>query len=118
MVGGRHNAPGGSGSAFQGGYYGYVLRVLEMALESSASPYQELRCAGTGDLGDCRDALVRSLQSTIAVLGNDMAAWDPGLEADDAISHSALGLATVPDIHWQNRPTWQQTVQPSVDVLE
>jgi hypothetical protein len=118
MVGGRHNAPGGNGSAFQGGYYGYVRRVLEMALGTSTSPYRELRCAGTGDLGDCRDALVRSLQSTIATLGDDMDAWDPELEADDAISHTALGIAGVPDIHWQNRPTWQQTVQPTVNVLE
>ena len=27
-VGGRHNAPGGGGSAFQGGYYGYMRRCL------------------------------------------------------------------------------------------
>jgi hypothetical protein len=118
MVGGRHNAPGGGGSAFQGGYYGYVLRVLQMARGVSASPYGQLRCAGTGDLVDCRAALVTSLQSTIDALGPDMGAWDPTLEADDAINHTALGLADVPDIHWQNRPTWQQAVQPSVDALE
>lgn len=118
MVGGRHNAPGGSGSAFQGGYYGYVLRVLQMARGVSAAPYRQLRCAGTGDLADCRAALVASLQSTIADLGTDMSSWDPTLEADDAIDHTPLGLADVPNIHWQNRPTWQQAVQPSTDVLD
>jgi hypothetical protein len=118
MIGGRHNAPGGGGSAFQGGYYGYVYRVLGMALGESAVDYQELRCAGTGMLADCRAALVASLQQAIAKLGTDMAQWDLTLEADEAIDHTALGLADPPNIHWQNRPTWQQVIQPTVDVLE
>ena len=117
MTGGRHNAPGGGGSAFQGGYYGYILRVLEMALGESGAPYQQLRCAGTGTPADCRAALVASLRDTIADLGTDMSAWDPTLEADDAIDHTALGLADPPNIHWQNRPTWQQVIQPTVDAL-
>lgn len=118
MVGGRHNAPGGNGSAFQGGYYGYMRRVLDMALGQSSAPFQQLRCAETGVLADCRAALVTSLQRTVADLGTDMSAWDPTLESDDAIDHSALGLADAPNIHWQNRPTWQQVIQPSVDVLQ
>ncbi len=118
MVGGRHNAPGANGSAFQGGYYGYVLRVLEMALGQSGAPYRRLACAETGDLSNCRAALVASLQETITDLGSDMAQWDPSLEADDAINATALGLADPPNIHWQNRPTWQQVVQPSRDVLQ
>ena len=113
MIGGRHNAPGASGSAFQGGYYGYVLRVLQMARGESAHPYRQLKCAGTGDLADCRAALVASLRATLAALGPDTMAWDPTLEADDAINHTALGLADPPDIHWQNRPTWQQVAQPT-----
>jgi hypothetical protein len=118
MVGGRHNAPGGGGSAFQGGYYGYVLRVLEMALGQSGTPYQQLKCANTGVRADCRAALVASLRQTITDLGTDTAVWDPTLEAGDAINHTALGLADPPDIHWQNRPTWQQVIQPTVDVLQ
>ncbi|MFW2389942.1 MAG: penicillin acylase family protein [Polyangiales bacterium] len=117
MVGGRHNAPGAGGSAFQGGYYGYVLRVLEMALGRSDAPYKQLECANTGALADCRAALVESVRKTIAELGSDMSAWDPTLEADDAIDHTALGLADPPNIHWQNRPTWQQVIQPTEDVL-
>ncbi len=113
MVGGRHNAPGAGGSAFQGGYYGYVRRVLQMARGESANPYRQLKCAGTGELADCRAALVASLRATLAALGPDTMAWDPTLEADDAINHTALGLADPPDIHWQNRPTWQQVAQPT-----
>lgn len=117
MVGGRHNAPGANGSAFQGGYYGYVSRVLDMALGQTGTPYRQLACAETGELADCRAALVGSLQETLAALGTDMAQWDPSLESDDAINATALGLADPPNIHWQNRPTWQQVVQPSRDVL-
>ena len=47
-----------------------------------------------------------------------MSSWDPTLEADDAINHTALGLADPPNIHWQNRPTWQQVAQPTEKVLE
>lgn len=118
MVGGRHNAPGGGGSAFNGGYYSYVRRVLDMALGQSAAPFKQLKCAGTGELADCRAALVTSLQEAIAALGTDMDTWDPSLEADEAIDHTALGLADPPNIHWQNRPTWQQVIQPTVDVLQ
>jgi hypothetical protein len=118
MTGGRHNAPGGGGSAFNGGFYSYVRRVLDMALSESGAPYQQLKCAGTGVLADCRAALVTSLRDTIDDLGTDMAAWDPSLEADEAIEHTALGLAAPPNIHWQNRPTWQQVIQPTQDVLQ
>ena len=118
LLGGRHNPPGGGGSAFQGGYYGYLLRVLDMALGQSEAPYQQLKCANTGVLADCRAALVASLQQTITDLGMDMGTWDPSLEVDDAIDHTALGLADPPNIHWQNRPTWQQVIQPTADVLQ
>jgi acyl-homoserine lactone acylase PvdQ len=118
MVGGRHNAPGPNGSAFSGGYYSYVRRVLDMALGVSGAPYQQLKCANTGVLEECRAALVLSLQQTISDLGTDIMQWDPTLEQDDAINHTALGLADPPDIHWQNRPTWQQVIQPTVDVLQ
>jgi hypothetical protein len=84
-----------------------------MARGESSAPYRQLKCAGTGELADCRAALVASLQSTIADLGTDTSAWDPSLEVDDAINHTALGLADPPDIHWQNRPTWQQVAQPT-----
>jgi hypothetical protein len=31
--------------------------------------------------------------------------------ADDAISYKAVGLVSVPDSPWQNRPTFQQVVE-------
>jgi acyl-homoserine lactone acylase PvdQ len=116
--GSGHDAPGGGGSAFNGGYYSYVRRVLDMALGQSGAPYLQLKCADSAVVADCRAALVVSLQRAITDLGTDMGAWDPTLEADDAINHTALGLADPPNIHWQNRPTWQQVVQPVENVLQ
>lgn len=132
MIGGRHDLPNNIGSSFQTGYYGNIQRVLDQVLDSedpvtparTSAPYRALRCAQTGTFADCRNALLDSLRDTLAALGNDPAEWDgtdtangsaPGQtrEQDDAIEQSALGLATVPDIHWQNRPTFQQVVEPT-----
>jgi acyl-homoserine lactone acylase PvdQ len=107
MIEGRHDAPGPIGSGFISGYYGYLRRVLDMALDRSEHPYRQLKCAGTGALADCRAALLNSLDAALAMGGN------PRPEEYDAIVHSPVGLAEVPHIHWVNRPTWQQVVQPT-----
>lgn len=110
MIMGRHDAPGPMGSAFNDGYYGYLERVFDMALERSSSPYRELRCAGEG--GDCRQALLSSLDSALASLGGigNRADFDAD-EEGDRIVHRPLGLSAVPAIDWQNRPTFQQVVE-------
>ncbi len=99
MVSGRNDPPGPTGSAFQGGYYGYMRRVLDMALDQTAAPYKQLECAGSGVLADCRAALITSLRPTIAQLGIDTAQWDPTLEQNDAIRFTSFDLAEPPDIH-------------------
>lgn len=109
---GRDNAPGAGGSAYISGYYGYLERVLEQALGTSAAPYQQLRCADTDDTETCRTALATSLNQAIEDLGGiaAMDSWSVD-ETQDQIQHRAIGLATVPGIHWQNRPTFQQVVE-------
>ncbi|MZR63023.1 penicillin acylase family protein [Alcanivorax sp. DP30] len=109
---GRDNKPGAGGSAYNNGYYGYLERVLEQALGTSASPYQALRCADTDNSSACRDALADSLNQAIEQLGGiaAMDSWNVD-ESQDQIQHRAIGLATVPAIHWQNRPTFQQVVE-------
>jgi acyl-homoserine lactone acylase PvdQ len=124
MVEIRDDHPGPVGSAFIQGYYGYMRRALDMALGRSAHPYRQLKCAGTGALGDCRAALVASLQAALDQLPADPALWDgtdgggdgdaaTTVEQEDAIVHSSAGAAAVPLIHWVNRPTWQQVIQPT-----
>ena len=109
---GRDNKPGAGGSAYNNGYYGYLERVLEQAAGTSASPYRALRCAGSDDLAACRSALADSLNQAIAELGGiaSMDSWNVD-ETQDQIQHRAIGLASVPAIHWQNRPTFQQVVE-------
>lgn len=112
MIVGRDNAPGPMGSAYQAGYYGYLRRVFEMALDREERPYRELACAGTGEPAACRAALAASLDQALADLGGigNRDSWNAN-EARDRIQHRAIGLASVPAIDWQNRPTFQQVVE-------
>jgi len=109
---GRDNKPGAGGSAYNNGYYGYLERVLEQALDTSANPYRALRCADTDDSNACRDALADSLNQAIEQLGGiaSMDSWNVD-ESQDQIQHRAIGLSGVAPIHWQNRPTFQQVVE-------
>lgn len=109
---GRDNKPGAGGSAYNNGYYGYVGRVLEQALGTSANPYRALRCADSDDSNACRDALADSLNQAIEQLGGiaSMDSWNVD-ESQDQIQHRAIGLSGVAPIHWQNRPTFQQVVE-------
>jgi hypothetical protein len=101
---------GRSGSSYAAGYYGQVLKALQMALgEHVSKPYRVLRCAD-GTLAGCRAALVASIALTVKKLGGDPSTWNVDEKAD-AISYTAVGLIDVPDMPWQNRPTFQQVVQ-------
>lgn len=109
---GREN---GGGSAFASGYYGHVQKALRLALGGPvAAPYQVLGCAdGTTD--GCGAAVAQSLRDAIAALGPDPVLWDPDgtTERGDRIRFTAFGALPTPAIPWQNRPTWQQVVQPA-----
>ncbi|MAO58439.1 MAG: penicillin amidase [Alcanivorax sp.] len=109
---GRDNKPGGMGSAYQSGYYGYLERVLEQALGTSEAPYRALRCADSDQAESCRQALARSLGQALDDLGGlaSLDSWEVDESADN-IQHRAIGLSSVPGIHWQNRPTFQQVVE-------
>ncbi len=107
--------PGPLGSAYQSGYYGYLEKAFRMALgEPVASPFERLRC-GDGSLAGCAAALRESLDAATAELAArfgsaDPAAWraDP---ARDRIEFRPFGVASIPPMPWQNRPTFQQVVQ-------
>jgi acyl-homoserine lactone acylase PvdQ len=98
------------GSSFQSGYYGYVQRAVRMALSEPVNgTYSVLRCAD-GTLAGCRTALIQSLRDSIDALGPDPSTWNADEQAE-TIHFEAVGLVSVPDIPWQNRPTFQQVVQ-------
>jgi hypothetical protein len=98
------------GSSFQTGYYGYVQKAVRMALGVPVSgAYAVLRCAD-GTLAGCRAALIQSLRDSVNALGPNASTWNAD-EQDETIHFEAVGLVSVPDIPWQNRPTFQQVVQ-------
>ncbi len=113
---GLHDTPAAhQGSAFNGGVYSQVNKDLRQVLgEPVLSPWSRTYC-GDGDLGACRTALWGALEQAAADLEAEfgsasVADWKRAI-ADDDVRHSAVGITTVPAIHWINRPTFQQVVQ-------
>ena len=111
---GRHDAPGPVGSAFIAGWYGIVHKDLRGAIAGAPiAPFSRVYC-GNGVLAACRDAVRNSLAAAVAALGPDPATWDAN-EAGDRIQFAAAGTASIPDMDWVNRPTFQQVVEYRLD---
>jgi acyl-homoserine lactone acylase PvdQ len=138
---GLNDLPRAQGSAYDGGWEGYLQRALKQAVNPTLGhAYSQAYCGGNGsggngDLTSCQVALKGALDSTISQLttiygSSDPNAWTcsrsnetgrpPGsAQADgarcnpslDDIQHSVLGVGKVPSIPWVNRPTFQQVVQ-------
>ncbi len=96
-----HNAPGSTGSAFQGGFYGQVHADLARVLgEPILSPTSQIYCGSSavgvdGDLVSCANALAASLE-----------AISPSNAS--ALGERILFLPTAAlSMHWVNRPTTQ-----------
>ncbi|HYZ53313.1 MAG TPA: penicillin acylase family protein [Streptosporangiaceae bacterium] len=117
------------GSAYDGGYEGYVVKVLrQLRGEPAGAPFgPELmsRICGTGP-ASCPAAIDHALATTYTTLvqanggSTDVASWTatPDTVAAgqtmpqyDAIAFRAIGIVGQPDIDWQNRPTFQQVVE-------
>jgi acyl-homoserine lactone acylase PvdQ len=101
------------GSSFQDGYMGYLQKAFKMRLGMPVlAPFTQLAC-GTS-FADCARKLKASLLATVAALqkksGGGPAKWivDKKMET---IRFVTVGLVSVPEIDWQNRPTFQQVVQ-------
>ena len=131
-----NDAPRAQGSAYDGGWEGYMQRALLQALGTASHPYSQSYC-GAGGLAACQAAVIAALQSTIVTLTSlygsaDPSAWTcsrsntggsgvgpgtgqaPGAArcnpAYDDIQYNAVGVGTVPGMPWVNRPTFQQVV--------
>jgi acyl-homoserine lactone acylase PvdQ len=108
------------GSAWQHGWYGYVIKDLRTLLEQPVrGRYSRVYC-GRGSLSRCRSALRASLSAALKVdpaklYGGDDVCSKAGQAGDqtcfDAIYFRPLGAITQPLIPWQNRPTFQQVVE-------
>jgi hypothetical protein len=106
------------GSAWQSGWYGYVIKDLRTLLGRKVrGRYSRVYC-GRGVVSRCRTALLSSLRAALKVdpkkLYADPICADAGQSGDqtcyDAIYFRPLGAITQPLLPWQNRPTFQQVV--------
>jgi hypothetical protein len=112
-----HDAPGPVGSAFISGWYGYVDKDLRTTLDRKVRGRFSRAYCGGGKLGKCRRALVKSLSQALRHTSD--AELYPGEPCDggdaqwchDAVEHTATGAIDQPEIHWIDRPTFQQVVQ-------
>src|SRR5207302_1459196 len=128
--------PREQGSAYDGGWEGYLQRSMLQAIGQSSHPYSQSYC-GAGSLAACQVALQGALQATMDELTSLYGTSDPsgwtcsrsnpaangagpgsgqvaGVQCNptyDDIQYSAVGVGTVPSMPWINRPTFQQVVQ-------
>jgi hypothetical protein len=133
-LGGIDNEPNNHGahlgSAYQGGFYGYVEKDVRTILgEDVRGRYSRVYCGGDRNepdpaLGECRRVLQRSLAEALTVdqatlYGDDeVCSSEEDDEVDDTaqycfdtVLHTPAGAITQPLIHWINRPTFQQVVE-------
>jgi hypothetical protein len=115
------------GSAYQGGWWGYVSKDLRRLLGQPVSDGFSRTYCGGGSLSACRDALRQALSDALAVpagtlydedtetSGTQRVAQCPAGKSDqwcfDSVRFRPIGAITVRTIHWINRPTFQQAVQ-------
>lgn len=107
------------GSAWQGGWYGWVQKDMRTLLGRRVrGRYSRVFCGG-GDLRRCRQALLASLREALAVpeseLYEDEVCAEAGRPHDqdcvDSVRHAPTGGITQELIPWINRPTYQQVVE-------
>ncbi len=116
-----NNPPGPVGSAYDGGWEGFLQRAFRQAVNPAiANGYSQNYCGAT-----CAARLQTALQATIDSLTKAYGSADPNAwtcarsnqgsgqcnPARDDIVFSPVGVASVPNIPWVNRPTFQQVVQ-------
>jgi len=103
------------GSSFDDAFYSHVNKDLRQVLGMAVQdPWSRTYCGG-GVLADCRTALWNAMSQAAADLqaefgSANVADWKRAI-ADEDVRQSAVGVTTVPAIHWINRPTFQQVVQ-------
>jgi acyl-homoserine lactone acylase PvdQ len=96
-----------NGSAYAGGWYGYVDKDLRSLLGEPVRDAYSRRYCGNGDLAACRASLWAVIQSSADALaasqGTDPSAW----RADANAERITFVPGVLPDtMRWTNRPTF------------
>lgn len=112
------HGPTGShaGSSFQYGWWSYVDKDLRTVLGDSVSGGLADTYCGDGSLSACRDILLSTLKTAVALTAAQVYPGDDACSAGDqwcadSIIQRTLGGIKHDKITWQNRPTFQQVVE-------
>ena len=101
-----------NGSAYGGGWYGYVEKDLRSLLGDRVRGAYSRRYCGNGDLAACRASLWAVIQSSADALaasqGTDPNAWRADATAERITFVPGLLPSTM---RWTNRPTLQQLME-------
>ena len=107
---GRDDPANPGGSAYYGGWYGYVDKDLRTLLGSRVTGPYDTRFCGAGDLAACRASLWAALEAA----GNELAAAqgpEPAAWRADATGERIRFSGFLPNtMRWSNRPTFQQVM--------
>jgi acyl-homoserine lactone acylase PvdQ len=104
------------GSAYQTGFYGYVVKDLKRVLHRKVAQKYARAFCGHGKLAACRSAMESSLSAALAESADKTYPADSACKAGDQtcldeVQFRPLGGVTQPLIPWINRPTYQQAVE-------
>jgi len=105
------------GSSFDDAFYSHVNKDLRQVLGLPVADSWSRTYCGGGVLADCKTALWNAMSQAAADLeaefgSPNVADWKRAI-ADEDVRQTAVGVTSVPAIHWINRPTFQQVVQIS-----
>ena len=105
--------PGGGGSAYFTGWWGYVDKDLRTILSDPVSQPLSRRYCGGGSASSCRQVLLDTLADAVAQEKTDQGTSDIGQfrKQREEIEFTTAGGIDTPSIHWQDRPTFQQVVE-------
>jgi hypothetical protein len=122
---------GRGGSAYDGGWEGYMLKVLRQLHGGTVGqPFSNAMMANICDGGapNCKTAITQAITDTYNAMKTDNAgsttvpSWTMNdnlvycsshscptkMPEYDNISYTGVGVISQPDMDWQNRPTFQQ----------
>jgi acyl-homoserine lactone acylase PvdQ len=110
----RDNPPSPTGSAFGGGWYGYVDKDLRSLLGRPVEGRYSRRYCGGGNLAACRASLWAVMKGVADELaasqGPSPASWRSDATGERIVFRPGL-LGPQRTMRWTNRPTFQQAVE-------
>jgi acyl-homoserine lactone acylase PvdQ len=113
-ISGPNNAPSSSGSAFGGGWYGYVNKDLRTELNLPVVAPYSLRYCGNGKLSRCRESLWAAIQTAAEQLEEKTNHAGPSnwRAPRVRIEFPPLPKQIFPfTMSWTNRSTFQQVIE-------